>query len=139
MVINAPASFDNELKEMREVTKVMTDLTESNELSFAAVFVTKQNDIDDIIEVIAKNLIGDAIFWFCYPKGSSKNYKCDFKRDTGWKSVATFNLEPVRMVSIDNDWSALRFRKVEYIKKITRRESFALTAEAKKRTTQKGK
>jgi len=33
----------------------------------------------------------------------------------------------------------LRFRKVEFIKTITRRESFAITKEAKKRTTQKGK
>jgi hypothetical protein len=42
------------------------------------------------------------------------------------------------MVAIDEDWSALRFRKVEFIKTITRRESYALTTEAKKRTTQKG-
>ena len=53
--------------------------------------------------------------------------------------VGQYNLEPVRLVAIDEDWSALRFRKVEYIKKITRKESYALTAEAKNRTTQKGK
>jgi hypothetical protein len=42
------------------------------------------------------------------------------------------------MVAIDEDWSALRFRDVAFVKKITRRESFALTEEAKNRTTQKG-
>jgi len=26
----------------------------------------------------------DAIVWFTYPKGTSKKYKCDFNRDTGW-------------------------------------------------------
>jgi hypothetical protein len=36
------------------------------------------------------------------------------------------------------DWSALRFRKAEFIKTIARRESFALTPDAKARTTQKG-
>jgi hypothetical protein len=54
-------------------------------------------------------------------------------------SLGKYNLEPVRQVSIDDDFSALRFRKVEFIKTITRRESFAITKEAKKRTTQKGK
>jgi len=39
------------------------------------------------------------------------------------------------VVAIDKDWSVLRFRKVEFIKKITRRSSMALTKEAKKRTT----
>jgi len=39
--------------------------------------------------------------------------------------------EPVRMVAIDEDWSALRFRKPENIKKMTR--SFAMTAEGKKK------
>jgi hypothetical protein len=43
------------------------------------------------------------------------------------------------MVAIDEDWSALRFRKVGYIKTITRRESFAMSKVAKERTTQKGK
>jgi hypothetical protein len=70
---------------------------------------------------------------------TSKNYKCDINRDTGWTSLGNYNLEPVRQVAIDDDFSALRFRKVEFIKSITRRESFALTKEAKIRTTQKGK
>ena len=139
MVINAPESFDSELKEMQNVTTVMTHLADSSTVSFAMLFATKQNEIDDFIEAINKSLIGDAILWLCYPKGTSKKHQCDFNRDTGWQSIAPYNLEPVRAVAIDADWSALRFRKVDYIKTITRRESHALTDEAKKRTTQKGK
>jgi hypothetical protein len=139
MVVNAPNSFDNELKEMQNTTKVITNMTESNQVTFAMLFATKQSEIDTFIEAINKSLIGDAILWLCYPKGTSKRYQCDFNRDTGWKSIAPYNLEPVRAIAIDDDWSALRFRKVAYIKTITRRESHALTDEAKKRTTQKGK
>jgi hypothetical protein len=29
--------------------------------------------------------------------------------------------EPVRMVAVDEDWSALRFRRVGFIKTLTRR------------------
>ncbi|MDN3689354.1 hypothetical protein [Cyclobacterium jeungdonense] len=78
------------------------------------------------------------VIWICYPKASSKQYKCDFNRDTGFGILGDYGLEAVRQVAIDEDWSALRFRKVEYIKNITRRESFALTKEAKRRTNKKG-
>lgn len=43
----------------------------------------------------------------------------------------------IRGMRLIEDWIALRFRKVDYIKKITRRESFALTEQAKKRATGK--
>jgi hypothetical protein len=45
--------------------------------------------------------------------------------------------EPVRMVAIDEDWSALRFRRVEFIKTLERGSARALTAEGRKRATGK--
>jgi hypothetical protein len=96
-------------------------------------------EIEQFISAIYQKLKGDAVIWLCYPKMTLKNYKCDFNRDSGWTSLGKYNLEPVRQVAIDDDFSALRFRKVEFIKTITRGESFAITREAKKRTTQKGK
>lgn len=70
--------------------------------------------------------------------GTSKNYKCGFNRDTGWDGLGIYNLKPVRQVAIDNDWSAIRFRRVGFIKTITRAASGAITDEARKRTSQKG-
>jgi hypothetical protein len=58
-----------------------------------------------------------------YPKGTSKKYKCEFNRDTGWSALGEFGLEGVRQVAIDEDWSALRFRKVDYIKSMQRKFS----------------
>ncbi len=57
----------------------------------------------------------------CYPKGSSKKYSCDFNRDTGWDIMGQYDLESVRAVAIDEDWSALRFRKVDFIKTMKRK------------------
>jgi hypothetical protein len=39
--------------------------------------------------------------------------------------------EPVRMVAIDEDWSALRFRRVEFIKTMNRPEEVRLTRKKK--------
>ncbi|MFN0204595.1 MAG: hypothetical protein ACKVTZ_23975 [Bacteroidia bacterium] len=134
-VLHSPDSFEEELAEMQEFTQVDIEktITAESEIHFAIVFVAKQTEIDEAIAEIYPKLQGDAILWFCYPKGSSKKYKCDFNRDTGWESVGKCSLEGVRMVAIDEDWSALRFRKTEYIKVIKRSESFALSEEGKKR------
>jgi hypothetical protein len=54
--------------------------------------------------------------WFAYPKGTSKKYTCDFNRDTGWDTLKALGFDTVRAVAIDDNWTALRFRRVEYIK-----------------------
>jgi hypothetical protein len=74
------------------------------------------------------------IIWIAYPKQSSKKYKCEFNRDTGWEVIGKLGFEPVKQVAIDEDWSALRFRRVEFIATLTRRNSMALSEQGKART-----
>ena len=62
---------------------------------------------------------------------TSKRFKCDFSRDTDWAVLGERSFEPLRLVAIDEDWSALRFRRVEFIKTTTR--SFAMTKAAKEK------
>ncbi len=66
------------------------------------------------------------------PKGTSKKHTCDFSRDSGWQIMGDLGYEPVRMVSIDDDWSAFRFRKVENIKKMTRSLEWRMSEKARK-------
>jgi hypothetical protein len=139
VVINQPASFNENLKEMEGIVPIITNVKKAKEIFFVMVFATTQAEVDTSIKTIFPLLKGDAVCWYCYPKGTSKKYKCNFNRDTGWAALGKLGLETVRQVAIDEDWSALRFRKVEFVKTITRKESYAITNEAKKRTTQKGK
>ncbi|MDN4166380.1 hypothetical protein QWY31_12790 [Cytophagales bacterium LB-30] len=131
LVMNAPDSFEKELAGIASFTKIQKDANEVSSIDFVMVFALKQEQIDTAIAQIVAKLNGDAIVWFCYPKGTSKRYTCDFNRDTGWAVLGKNNLEPVRQVAIDEDWSALRFRKTEYIKTLTR--SRAISAEGKER------
>jgi hypothetical protein len=139
LVVDYPVSFEEELSLMKSETKIIKNIKEVKEIDFAIGFAKTQAQVDNFIIQLNSKLIGDVTVWLCYPKTSSKNHKCEFNRDTGWAKLGEFNFEPVRQVAIDEDWSALRFRKVEYIKTITRRESYALTEKAKERTNQKGK
>ncbi len=138
IVLNAPASFQSAMESMKELTTFQFDTNSVKEIEFVIAFAQKQDELHKVMTEVGPKLTGDAVVWFCYPKKSSKTYRCDFDRDTGWEIMGTYGLEPVRQVAIDKDWSALRFRKVEFIKKITRSKKMALTAEARKRTSHKG-
>lgn len=131
LAVDPPESFESELKAMAEFATVYKNESGIPAIEFVIVFVTRQNEIDESIRKIYPKLKGDATLWYCYPKGSSKKYKCDFNRDTGWDGLGKSGLEPVRQVAIDEDWSALRFRKVEFIKTMIR--NFAISDEGKKR------
>lgn len=65
---------------------------------------------------ISPKIKGDGIVWFAYPKGTSKKYKVEINRNRGWQSVVDAGFEGVRAVAIDEDWSALRYRRIEFIK-----------------------
>ena len=130
-IINAPASFKKDMDEMAFLTEVKTSLAGTKKIQFFLAFVTKQNEVDDLTSKVTPLVEGDGLVWFVYPKGSSKKYKCEFNRDNGWAMLGKQGYEPVRLVAIDEDWSALRFRKAENIKVMKR--SFAMSDAGKKK------
>ncbi len=136
LVLNAPASFEPELKALRGVT-VLRDLKSIGPIEFSLAFVTRQKEVDTLGKAIAKKADGDAVVWFAYPKGSSKNYKSEINRDSGWKVLGDAGFEPVRMVAIDEDFSAVRFRRVEFIKTLTRGKEHRMSAQGKARAARK--
>jgi len=138
-VLNAPESFNTNLDSIRDETIIFQSFEESSKIEFILVFVTKQTEIDDLTPKIAPLLEGDAVVWMCYPKGTSKKYKCDFNRDTGWAIMGPYDLEPVRMVAIDEDWSALRFKKVDFIKTMKRSSLHALSEKGREKAGQNQK
>ena len=133
VVLNAPESFQSELEALDGI-RILRDPDKAQQVEFALAFAITQEEVNQSIDAIASKAQGDALVWFAYPKASSKKYKCEFNRDSGWEALGQAGFEPVRQVAIDEDWSALRFRRVEFIKKMTRRKSFALTEQGKKKT-----
>lgn len=132
VVLNAPESFEAELAALQDV-KVVRDLKKASEVTFSLAFVTTHQDIDTIAPAIARKTQGDAVVWFAYPKGTSKKYKSEVNRDKSWHVLGEAGFEPVRMVAIDEDWSALRFRGAGFIKNMTRAKEHRLTERAKRK------
>jgi hypothetical protein len=130
VVLNSPGSFEGELGGLDGV-EVVRDLRRAKVVRFSLAFVTKQEEVDTLGPAIARKAEGDAVVWFAYPKGSSKKYKSQISRDHGWDVLGREGFEPVRMVAIDEDWSAVRFRRAGFIKNMTRGKEHRLVERAK--------
>lgn len=135
VVLQHPPSFEKELNAVKDFTEVDTHLDST--VDFILAFVQTQKEIESISAQAAGKLEGDGILWFAYPKKSSKKYSVEINRDSGWATLGQLGFEGVRAVSIDEDWSALRFRRVQYIKTLKRSSRMALSEEGKERTSNK--
>jgi hypothetical protein len=133
-VLGAPREFRPHLDELAETTTVKKSPNCKQRYGFALFFVKSCADIEKVAPKAAEKIEGDGLLWFAYPKKSSPNYTSDISRDDGWKPLGELGFEGVRQVAIDDDWSALRFRHVDHIKKLTRDPQRAVSKKGKKRT-----
>lgn len=86
-------------------------------------FVKSSEELNEILKQMLAFLSDDQQLWIAYPKKTSKKYKATINRDSGWGELEAHDFEGVRQIAIDEDWSALRFRKIKYIKTMNRKFS----------------
>jgi hypothetical protein len=115
LVVDAPKAFEAELARLDGVT-IHRDVNRIRTFRFALAFASRKAEVDRLSAILAGKADGDAILWFAYPKGTSRKFTCDFNRDTGWDVLRSAGFDTVRQVAVDEDWSALRFRRVAFIK-----------------------
>ena len=75
------------------------------------VFLTRQDEAGLLPGTYARLKAG-GLAWAAYPKGGSK-VPTDLNRDILWKLIEPLGWRPVRMVALDETWSAMRFRREE--------------------------
>jgi hypothetical protein len=114
LVLDAPPSFEPELRALSGVS-ILRDSRKVKSIEFAVAFVTRRAEVDAAVQLIVPKTDGDVVLWFAYPKGTSKRHVSEINRDTGWESLQSAGFETVRLVAIDEDWSALRFRRAAYV------------------------
>jgi hypothetical protein len=132
LVLQAPVSFRAALDTLGAI-RLRERVASARPIAFALIFCTTQEQVDTAAATVASQMAPDGKLWFAYPKQSSKRFHCDFNRDTGWSALGALGFEGVRQISIDEDWTALRFRRVAAIKTLRRAPSRALSAEGRAR------
>jgi hypothetical protein len=72
----------------------------------ALVFADDAGSLRDILTAHKQQLARPDVFWVAYPKAN----RADINRDTLWPILGKYGMRPVGQVSLDEVWSALRFR-----------------------------
>lgn len=112
-----------ELESLIEEWKNEGWIDASKSPDFMLAFVQDEEEVKKYFFKMQAKAPEDQQIWMAYPKGSSKRYKAKINRDSGWKYLGEFDYESVRQIAINEDWSALRFRKTKYVKVMTRKFS----------------
>ncbi|MCT8136889.1 DUF3052 domain-containing protein [Anaerobacillus sp. CMMVII] len=133
LILNPPKAYEEVMTTFQgEVHKEV----QNESYDFVQVFGTSNEELQALAQRGASVVKQDGLLWLCYPKKTSKTYKgSNCSRDTVTPLLAAEGYEPVRQIAVDEDWSALRFRKTEQIKTMTR--DFAVTSKGKERTEKK--
>lgn len=72
------------------------------------VFLPDREALERRRTVISAAASSDRLTWVAYPKAGQLD--TDLNRDILWDLLATSGIRPVRQVSIDDVWSAVRWR-----------------------------
>jgi len=114
VILNAPPGYLDEPGELPECVEVV-DRAEGT-LDFVQVFAKDLAELEKLAPVAAQAVKHDGLLWVSYPKKSAK-VESDLSREVVWQAVAKIGLRPVAQVSVNDVWSALRFRPPEKVGK----------------------
>ena len=115
-VINADDNFISSLSGALKNVQMDNKIDPRFPYNFILIFAKSVSEVEFYTPIVLHNLLADGVLWFCYPRKTSKNFSSDIDRDHGWKTLNESGFHGVRMVAIDEDWSAMRFRNIKYIK-----------------------
>jgi len=77
-------------------------------VDFVHLFVKTKEEMEDRIIHVKPLIKKDGLIWVSWPKGSSK-IKTELKRDYIREFILDIGLVDVKVCSVDQDWSGLKF------------------------------
>lgn len=112
LILNPPEGYIVSLTCLPSNVRIHKKL--GGEFDFVHAFVSNNDELKKLGPKVVESVIFDGLLWISYPKRSSK-VKTDITRDTAWEIMKEFGVRPVTQISIDDTWSAMRFRPYERV------------------------
>ncbi len=110
LLINPPAGYANGMGELPAGVNLLKETQER--VDAVQVFVANRQELELQLPKLKELLMPRGMLWVSYHKGTSK-VKTDINRDTINAYARTLQLQGVAMISIDEDWAALRLKPLE--------------------------
>ena len=108
-LIHAPENYEAVLGKLPEGVTVVNELVKP--VNLIQMFVDNRQALEEQLPTIKPLLSPDTILWVTYHKGTS-TIKTDIHRDSINAYAKTLGLVGVAMISVNEDWSALRLKIV---------------------------
>ena len=107
LLVNPPSGY---IAQMGELPEGCTLLHEANNpVDVIQTFVSNRAELEAQLPRLKELMAPKGMIWITYHKGTSK-VKTDINRDTINAYAQSIGLTGVAMISIDDDWSALRLK-----------------------------
>ncbi len=113
LILNAPDGYVEAFGPLPD--EVELAVSPNGAFDCVHAFVKEKAELDQIAPIAIESVKPDGLLWISWPKRSSR-VKTDITRDTGWEAISNAGWDGVANVSIDQTWSAARFRPRELIK-----------------------
>ncbi len=117
-ILYAPEGFPRGEGDLPEGVRLVDEGGLSQEpqgaFDFVHLFVRSVAELEERAPMALGAVKYDGLLWISYPKKSGP-IKTDITRDVGWDVVREAGLRPVAQISVDETWSALRFRPAERV------------------------
>ena len=112
LILNPPDGFVDRLDPLPEGTMILPE--PDGVADVLVLFVRNRAELQrDAARAVASTR-RDGALWLAFPKGTSK-VKTDLGRDAGWDAMTEIGYVGVSLISIDDTWSAFRFRPVALV------------------------
>ena len=112
LILNPPPGYVESLDPLPEGAQLVA--ATAREVDFCHLFVANSAQLAELLPIALAACKYDGLFWISYPKKSSK-VESDLSRDSFWELPGETGLRPVTQISIEETWSALRFRPGERV------------------------
>ncbi|KAA3643035.1 MAG: hypothetical protein DWQ07_21190 [Chloroflexi bacterium] len=107
LLLHAPEGYD---KILHLPPDIETSIDAEGKFDMIQTFLSTEAALKEELPKLKAMLNPDGKLWVSYPKGTSENYASEINRDTIWPLAQEHGLEGDRMISIDDDWSSMRFK-----------------------------
>lgn len=110
LLMNAPAEFEEWLQPLPP--DALFDLHPSGKYDLALLFASIRADLEHQAQILLNHLKPGKLFWVAFPKKSS-GIPTELGMNQGWECLNARGLQGVSVISISDDWSAMRFKPLE--------------------------